>query len=438
MFTLLQSRFRRHQATLWYTASNVFLAAALFLGSFLCARLLDPSELGAFQTASLLVTYLGFLSLGVFNGFNRDYPYLLGKSEHAEANLVARTAYSFARTVASAATFIAVGQLGYFWFTKSDPALIWAAIAVIPVAGLTQISTVQLAMMTGRQAFTRIARIQTATAVMTLILLLLVWKFSVTGQAIRLALISVTTWSLYLVSTRESRSWHWDTRRIMQLIKRGLPIMAIGYFYQVFSVADRTLVAWVKGTEAVGHYALAGLAVAGIQSVYMPLAVATYSKANHAYGASHSVGTLIRPAKRFLILLSVSVLPLAAVVYFALPVFVPRFLPNYVEGIRAGQIACIASVAFCYCGTSFIFNVTGHNWIYGGMMAAAVGVFFLVGFGIPGAELQLEKVAWLRTGVTVALCLCSNAYLAFYMWSELRRESRAKNPPGEAKAGGHG
>jgi O-antigen/teichoic acid export membrane protein len=202
--------------------------------------------------------------------------------------------------------------------------------------------------------------------------------------------------------------------------------MAIGYLYQVFSIADRTLVAWVKGTEAVGNYALAGLAVTAIQSVYTPLAVATYSKANHAYGRSHSVVPLIRSMKRFLILVTVSVVPIAVAIYFILPIAIPWLLPKYVAGIRAGQIACIASVAFCYCGTGFIYNVTGHNLVYGVLMGCAVAGFFLIGFLIPANELTLERVAWLRTGITVCLCLLSNAYLGFYIRRELRRETETK------------
>jgi O-antigen/teichoic acid export membrane protein len=210
---------------------------------------------------------------------------------------------------------------------------------------------------------------------------------------------------------------------LFELIKIGIPILAIGYLYQVFSVADRTLVAWVRGTEAVGHYALAGLAVAAIQSVYLPLGVATYSKANHAYGREQRLASLVGPVKRYLVLLTVSVVPLAVAIYLSLPLVVPWLLPKYVAGIQAGQIACIASVAFCYCGTSFVFNVTGHNLMYGTFLACAVAAFFLVGSLTPKAELTLERVAWMRAAISIGVCLLSNGYLVFYLWRGIRRES---------------
>jgi O-antigen/teichoic acid export membrane protein len=423
MFIKLKSRLKRHQETLLYTISNIVLAAASFLGSFVCARLLKPEELGAFQTALLLVTYLGFLPLGVFNGFNRHYPYLLGKGEPEAATLLSRTGYSVARVTAAIAAILAIGQLLFFWKTSGDPSLILAAVAVIPIAALSQINALQVAILTGRQSFGWIARAQFLLAFFTLALLPLVWKFTVPGQCVRLVVIAAVAWIIFLFKTGDARRWHWDFRAILELIKIGIPILAIGYLYQVFSVADRTLVAWVKGTEAVGYYALAGLAVTAIQSVYIPLAVATYSKANHAYGRSQSLASLIRPVKRFLLLISISAVPLAVLIYFCLPVFVPWLLPKYVAGIRAGQIACIASVAFCYCGTTFVFNVTKHNLIYGILVACGLAAFFLIGFLTPAKDLTLERVAWLRAEISIGVCLLSNAYLVFYLWRGIRRES---------------
>lgn len=420
----LKSRWHRHHDTLLYTISNVSLAAATFLGSFVCARVLEPKELGAFQTALLLVAYLNILPLGTFNGFNRQYPYLLGKQSHETAALLARVGYSIARIAAGIAAIIAIGQLFFFWKTSSDPSLVWAAVAVIPIAALSQINTLQTAILTGRQSFDWLARSQFVIALVTVALLPLVWKFIVPGQCVRLIIIAVAGWIMLGAKTRDARRWHWDSQSAVELVKIGVPIMAIGYLYSVFFVADRTLVASVKGTEAVGHYALAGLAFTAIQSIYTPLAVATYSKANHAYGRSHSMLPLIHSAKRFLILVSMSVVPVAAVIYFVLPVAIPWLLPKYVAGIRAGQIACIASVAFCYCGTGFVYNVTGHNLVYGVLIACAVGAFFLIGFSIPANELTLERVAWLRAAITLCVCLLSNAYLIFYIRRGIKRESR--------------
>lgn len=421
IFQELRFRWHRHRDTLLYTASNITLAGASLLGSFVCARVLEPKELGAFQTALLLVTYVGFLSLGAFNGFNRQYPYLLGKGDPKVAALLARTGYSIARIAAGIAVILAIGQLVYFWKTNADTALIYAAIAVIPCVAFTQINTSQIAILTGRQAFGWIARSQFVIAFVTLALLPLVWKFIVPGQCIRLVLIAVAGWVMFRFKTRDARNWHWDFRSIRELIRIGIPIMTIGYLYQVFSVADRTLVAWVKGTEAVGNYALAGLSITAIQSVYTPLAVATYSKANHAYGRSHSVKDLIHSVKRFLILITISVVPIAVVIYFMLPIAIPWLLPKYTAGIRAGQIACIASVAFCYCGTGFVYNVTGHNTIYGILMLCAVAAFFVIGFLIPKTNLTLEYVAWLRTAITFCLCLLSNGYLIFYIRRGLKQ-----------------
>lgn len=425
MLAKIKSRLIKHKGTLLFTISNTVLAAANFLGSFICARLLAPSELGAIQTALLLASYLGFLSFGVFNGFNRHYPFLLGKGDATAATLLSRTGYTVGRLTAIIAALIAAGQLLFFWKQHAGANLIYAGMAAIPIVALTQINNLQSAILAGRQSFGWIARAQFITAAATLVLLLLVWKFGVAGQCLRSAAVAAITWTMFGIKTRDAQTWHWDFSAVRELAKIGLPILAVGYLYSVFFVADRTLVASVKGIEAVGYYSLAGLTITAIQSLYMPLAIATYSKANHAYGRSHSHASLVPAVKRFLILVTLTVVPLAAAIYFTLPVVVPWLLPKYVPGIAAAQIACFASVAFCYCGTSFVFNVTGHNRIYGILMACALGAFFLIGYQIPKSELTLELVAWLRAGISVIVCLLINGYLWFYIRRGIRKECSA-------------
>ncbi|HEU5126069.1 MAG TPA: oligosaccharide flippase family protein [Verrucomicrobiae bacterium] len=414
MFSQLTPRLMRHKSTLVYTGSNVTLAAANFLGSFICARLLAPSDLGAVQTAMLLLSYVGFLHFGVFNGFNRHYPFLLGQGDLKAAGLLVQVGYTVARLTALVAAIIAAGQFLFAWKRSDDSALVLATAAVIPIVALTLINTLQMAILAGRQDFGWIARTQFLTAFATVALLPLVWKFSVGGQCARLVAVAAISWALFRLKIGDGCAWRWDTSAVSELFKIGFPILAIGYVYSIFSVADRTLLAWVRGTEAVGQYALAGLTVAAIQSIALPLGAATYSKANQAYGRSQALASLTGPLKRFLILLTISVLPLAVLIYFCLPVAVPWLLPQYTAGIRAGQIACIASVAFCYSGTAFVYNVTRHNLVYGVIVGAGLTSFFLIGFLIPKSALTLERVAWLRAIISVFICLVSNAYLFWY------------------------
>jgi O-antigen/teichoic acid export membrane protein len=426
MFKKSRSKAVRHQGTLLFTGSNTVLAAATFLGSFVCARLLKPSELGAFQTTQLFITYLTILPLGTFNGFSRQYPYLIGRGQAEKAAQLSQVCYTVARFTAFIAAIFGVGQLIICWKTGQDTAVILAAAAAIPMAALMQINTLQFSILAGRQSFGWIGRAQLITAIFILTLLVLVWRFGVIGQCVRIVITAAIPWIFYGIKTRDARQWCWNRRQLVQLIKIGVPIMAIGYLSSVFSVADRTLVASLKGVESVGYYSLAGLTIAAIQSLYTPLAVATYSKANHAYGKSHQLATLVPAVKRFLILLSVTVLPLAGMVYYGLPKMVPWLLPKYAPGIPAAQVACIASVAFCYCGTGFVFNVTGHNWLYGGIIACGLAAFFLIGYRMPGAELTLERVAWLRAGTSVAMCLLVNGYLWLYLNRGIRREAAAQ------------
>ncbi|HYG23658.1 MAG TPA: oligosaccharide flippase family protein [Verrucomicrobiae bacterium] len=422
MLWKLRSQWRGPSPTVLFAISNVTVSACALAGALVCAKLLAPQEMGAFQTAMLLVTYLGFLPFGVVNGFNRQYPFLLGKGDEASADLFARNGYSVSRVMGVVAAAVATGQAIWFKQTTSDTVLFVAALSVIPVAALSQVGAIQNAIVTGRHLFLLAAKAQFSLAIVTLGLLSLVWQFGASGQAVRLVVLAAVPWIIYSSATRSARTWHWDWRILFDLIKRGFPILAIGYAYQVFSVADRTLVAKVLGLEAVGHYALAGIAIVAIQSVYTPLAVATYSKANHAFGKSPQWSVLVAPAKRLVVLVTVTVLPLATTIYFALPSLVSWLLPDYSDGIRAGQIACVASVAFCYCGTSFVFNVTGHNWVYGSLVSGALVVFFAVGFMIPKSDLSLELVATIRTIVTIILCVLTNAYVLFYLMRGIKQE----------------
>jgi hypothetical protein len=70
-----------------------------------------PYELGIFTTASLALSYLGYLQLGVLNSYNRDYPKILGCGDMAAAEKLRRNVFSFIVILYASAAVVGIAGM---------------------------------------------------------------------------------------------------------------------------------------------------------------------------------------------------------------------------------------------------------------------------------------------------------------------------------------
>ena len=89
----------KHQPLMIFSISSMAYVAIQKLFGLVVLRWISPSDMGLWNTASIVAPYIGFLQLGVFVALNRELPFLLGKDEREKAINHVKTAANHANQV---------------------------------------------------------------------------------------------------------------------------------------------------------------------------------------------------------------------------------------------------------------------------------------------------------------------------------------------------
>jgi len=171
----------------------------------------------------------------------------------------------------------------------------------------------------------------------------------------------------------------------------------VGLVFILLTSIDRVVVLGFLGTEKLGIYTLASIAMAVIMMAPALVSNVVYPKLAEHYGATRDISALVPMVKRVIRLNMLLVIPIATiflVVFYFL--VVPVYLDAYMEGRNAMAIIMIAAI-FLPVGSGFgdIFNVVGMQRVYLGNSVAGllvnvcIGVLLVsrFGMGLEGAAI---------------------------------------------------
>ncbi|GAI43638.1 unnamed protein product, partial [marine sediment metagenome] len=220
--------------------------------------------------------------------------------------------------------------------------------------------------------------------------------FGALGLIFRYAVLQVINFFLLYRKSPIKRKSMGRIDEVLDLARVGFPMLVIGVSYMFFTVADRTIVALTLGPTAVGELALSGIIVAAIQVLPVSMGALLYQRASYIYGESKtSVG--LRKFYFFSLAFNIiTVIPLCLISYFLIGPMTERFLPNYIEGIKAAKIYSLGSIFLVYFGVSMIFLVVRKNipLIIGN--AITILILWIFGLVLVQKGFGIEGVAWAR------------------------------------------
>lgn len=359
---------------------NVASNLIAMVSSILIARWIDPYHMGIWNAAFLVTFYSPILQLGVFNGLNRELPYLIGTGDRQRALRMAEAAHAWSWLLIGVSVpcgaFVAIG----FWANgQPERCLISIAVAVIvacswPTLYLTTTYRTD-------HEFGRLAKNTTAVALMGAALVLLVWRFHFNGLLLRISLISILG-VLTLYYRRPLRvKPQWGTAQLVQLAKVGMPIWLVGQLFSSFISLDRLML--VKSTQVLGYYTIAIQMGAFVRQIPIAFGMVLYPQMAHRYGENHCAMDLWRISRK--VAFAASALGLVAGVcgWILLPAFVRIVLPKYVPGIRAAQWCSFLGFAMGFYQFDGIYNVIKKqylyvfNWCIGCLIFVAVWYFLI-------------------------------------------------------------
>jgi O-antigen/teichoic acid export membrane protein len=329
--------------------------------SILIVRWVGPYDMGIWNAALLVTVYTPTLQLGVFNGLNRELPYLIGAGNRNRALRMAEAASAWSWILIGVS--ILCGALVAVWFwTKGQPerCLISIAVAVTVVCSWpTLYLTVTYRT---HHEFSRLAKNTVVVALIGAALVLLVWRFHFNGLILRASLLSILG-VLALYYRRPLRvKPQWGTDQLVQLAKVGIPIWLVGQLFSFFISMDRLML--VRSIQVLGYFTIA-IQVAGfVRQIPVGFATVLYPQMAHRYGENHCAMDIWRIARKGAIVVLALGLVAGVCGWLLLPTFVRLVLPKYIPGVRAAQWSGFIGFAMAFYLFDIVYNVIKRQDLY--------------------------------------------------------------------------
>lgn len=385
----------------FFSGSLVATGLSLF-ATLLITRWTPPHQLGAWNFALLVSTYVSVLQAGVFNGLNRQLPYHQGQGDLPACDRVASAAHGWCLALFVSSMFATVGLSAAFavWGTAEQLSTTLAIGTVVSCSWFLQFFTVGYS---ATSQFGVLARKNTVTAMIGLPMALLAYGIGYFGLLIRAAAMAALNIVL-LGSGRPLVSRpRWDPRTLLGLMRIGFPIWVTGQLGALFMTLDRLVLA--DSAQSLGFYAIA--AQFGALAAMVPTAfnAVHYPQMARDYGTSHRARPIWTRAAHASFTSAACGLALAVLCWALIPIFVETVLPAYTPGIQAAQWASLSGVAMAPSIFGNLFNLLGRQDVY--LASTAMG---LVVFG--AAWYLLTKVLHLPPLVSAAQCMLAGTFIA--------------------------
>lgn len=354
-----------------FGSSTAFVRAARVGSGLVVAALVDPAAWGNWYLLNLIVAYGALTQLGVMNGMNREVPAAMGSGNTSRALNLRRTALAVVLLTTGVATLL----------------LLVASVA-IPAIGLSDKLLLTLGLLFATQLYTyATTSLRSTTHFADLSRLQLIEAFAhpifavggaalkgipgfIIGQAIALG------FTMLIASRAKNVIWRpmLDRKLARQLISVGFPIMLVGLVHTLFVTVDRWVIGASLGSEALGHYSLAIMALNAVGLLPQVISQQFYPRMAFSWSAEHDPGTLRGLASRQRTFTYIAVVPAVGLVALLASPVVHTLLPHYVPGISAilvtVLIPLVTTIGEGYGGILHVLN--RQYWYMGAVLIAAL------------------------------------------------------------------
>lgn len=363
----------QNRSVVSFFGGNVAAAALSLMATLLIMHWTPPQQLGIWNFALLVSTYVSVCQAGVFNGLNRQLPYFDGQGDSRAVTRLANAAHGWclALLFVSVATTLGV-SIGFALLggLREHIATALAIGTVVCCSWFLQFYTV---IYSGRSKFGLLAGKNALTALVGLPLALMSYVMGYAGLLVRAAVMAVLNILLLRRKLPLTSRPSWDPCALMELARVGFPIWSIGQLGALFMTLDRVVLA--DSAQALGLYAIAVQFGAVAAMVPTSFNAVHYPQMARDYGASHRARPLWSQAAQVTLRSAICASALSATCWFIIPVFVEHLLPAYTPGIAAAKWATLTGVALAPSIFVNIFNLLGRQYIYLASSAAGLVAF---------------------------------------------------------------
>lgn len=342
------------------------------ISGLIIAKLLLPETLGLFNGFGIIIGYLPILQFGIMNGLNRELPYLFGKSEHARAKKIASVAQFWELILAcisfSILFILSIVKLfhgNYLYFAG------YLTYAFTAFHFFYSTNYLQILFRTNRD-FNKLSIIALIVSASSLVLIIPVWKWGFYGLGLRLVLISAIEFILLYKYKPLTVKPLWDKSIFIEIFKVGIPIFIVGYVFALWGVLQNTIIFKFGGSQQFGYFSLAIMVEASLTVLIGAINQVIYPKLSFEYGKGTSLNTLLKITLKPVIIVFAILVPSVILMWFAMPIVVKWWLPQYINGIAAAQWTLITLFVSVLGSFNLIFNVVKKQKDY--LISIAVGI----------------------------------------------------------------
>jgi len=364
------------------------LTGALFIFNLIAAKLAGPGQMGIWQTITLISTYGMILTFGVINGMGRNVPYYRGKGDESEVRKTIATTLFFLLIVL--AIFIAALPVIYFILPVEIKMTVLLGVVLLCARVVNTYSVMLI------RSFRDFRRLGFHQAMTGLILLTTIAPLTVLPDlytifcGVFLSLVAVI-----LLSKKYSGLFAHSGKVFVELLRTGFPIYIVGLCFILLTTIDRVIVLGFLGTEQLGIYTIAAIAIAVLMMVPALVSNVMYPKLAEIYGSTGNLSDLI-PLVRMIIKLNfLFTVPIAITFFVVFYLYViPVYMNAYLSG-REAMAIILSGCIFIPVGVGFgdLFNVIGmqmrylRNTIIGVAVNVCTGWWLVahLGAGLEGA-----------------------------------------------------
>lgn len=333
------------------------------VAGIIVARWLMPQELGLFNGFSIVVSYIVLIQLGVPSALSREYPYYIGK-ENKEKSIELAAAANYWALLLGFGIFIVANIISlYFLFVKN-----YQYAAGVFVIGFSSFQTFFVTkylkiLFRSNNDFNKLAYINIINAVVAFAGIFFVKEYGFYGLCIRSILMILSdfilTWKLKPVNIKPK----WSKKIFLDLLRVGMPIYWVANIYSLWPILQRTVVAFIGGTKALGLYGMALMVETAMAIITNSISTVIFPKMAQSWGKTRRFKDMINIALKPAIAGFCINVVLVIGGWFLLPYFIKLVVPNFTEGVTAAQWSLVVGLVSIFSVFSNIYMVVQRNML---------------------------------------------------------------------------
>jgi O-antigen/teichoic acid export membrane protein len=368
----------------------------------------------------LVTVYCSFFHFGVFNGLNRNIAFYAAQQNKNKLQDMVDASWLVAIINAFIGVVISITVLVYFYFRGYPNLYLYSVATLFGILTFLPLCTHYETIYRGCRLFLPLGISLNISSLANLVLGFLPIAFGALGLIFRYAVTQMVTLLLLFSKSPIKVRFVGKIDEVIDLARVGFPMLITGVLYMFYTAADRTIVAMTLGPAAVGELALSGMIITAIQILPMSLGALFYPRASYIYGSSKTSMALRKILIISLIVNVITVIPLCLMSYLLIGPITEKFLPHYVEGIKAAKICSLASIFLIYFGVTMIFPVVRRNVPLMVGCVVSILIMWILGLAFVNQGFGIEGIAWARFISNAFMCLFVFAYSYYFTKQEIK------------------